>query len=401
MKMITRTVYLSLLCIMLSIASCNPEKRSEAELQHSGRLTRIQGQVMGGEGGEVVLEEMTAREYIPVDTVSCDGTGRFQIGWEPEKVAFYVLRTGAPGYVTLLVEPGEVIEFMGNIEHSGEFSVKGSAGSELLMELSRIHEQTLDSLSLIARRSMELSSSPDYSEKKLELDRQFDSISDAFRDYSEEFIHQNSHSLVILTALYNLYGQGLPVFHPVKDLEVYQFVDSCLTSRYPGFEVVDLLHSQLLEARVTGSPSEGTEGLARGEIAPDFVSSRPDGSALALSDLKGNYILLSFWAGWSKPSKEENRYISEIWNKYGHLPFRVLQVSLDSQKEVWLAAIEEGGLTWDHVSDLRRWETVVADLYHLDKIPSNYLIGPDGRIIDKDLFGTELVTRVDELLSTK
>ncbi len=231
------------------------------------------------------------------------------------------------------------------------------------------------------------------------LDLQFDSVTNAFQDFSLEFIHNNQESLAILIALYNLYGKGLPVFHPDEDLDVYRFVDSFLSQKYNGFDAVDLLHAQVLEAEAAKNNPSQNPGPAVGEIAPDFVSSTPDGSKMALSELRGNYVLLSFWAGWSKLSREENAILRNAWATFGHMPFRILQVSFDGDEEVWLNAVEQDTLDWYHLSELRRWETVVADLYHIEKIPANYLIDPAGNIVGVDLFGTELMDELERIFS--
>ena len=392
-----KTVYIILAGALMVASGCNRDKASEKEDDTSGNLTSINGILTDGAGEEVILEEMAAREFIPIDTVTCSGQGEFHVSFTPVRLAFYVLRTGPSGYVTLLIEPGEEIEFQGSYGQTDLYKVEGSGGSELLMVLAQEHKKTLDALGHITRKNMELRSEPGYTQLKKALDREFDSITTGFHEYSLDFIDRNQESLAILIALYNLYGQGLPVFHPERDLEVYGFVDSVLTPKYGDLEVVRLLHAQVLEARSPGGNEPQVPGPEKGEIAPDFVSSRPDGTQMALSDLKGKTVLLSFWAGWSKMSREENRYLKEAWQKYGKLPFRILQVSFDEDKEVWINAIEEEGLNWDHVSDLRRWETVVADLYQVDKIPSNFLIDPEGRIIGVDLFGNELIDNLENL----
>jgi peroxiredoxin len=398
--MIRNVTIVFLVCVYLVIPACKQGKPGEPARERAGLVTEIRGTLENGSGQKVVLDEMAAREFIPIDTVTCDDNGVFHIRFEPEQLAFYGLRTGPSGYTTLLIEPGEKIEFRGSYGRDDPYSVEGSEGSELLNVLSAEHRNTLDALGKITRRNMELQSSPDYSALKPELDRQFDSITTAFRAYSLDFITSHRESPAILIALYNLYGQGLPVFHPGKDLDVYKYVDSVLTARYGDLEAVELLHAQIIEAETSGGYGMLT-GPGIGEIAPDFVSSRPDGTQMALSDLKGNYVLLSFWAGWSKLSREENIYLKEAWTKYRNQPFRILQVSFDNNKDVWLGAIEEERLDWDHISDLKRWETLVADLYHVERIPSNYLIDPEGRIVAVDLFGQELIENLEVLFSKK
>jgi len=342
---------------------------------------------------------MAVREYIPIDTVSCDEKGRFQIQFKPEHVAFYVLRTKNQGYITLLIEPGENLIIRGNYKHEGQYIVEGSEGSKQLLELATEHKRTLNSLRNISRKTMEYRDLPDYPDRKRKLDQEFDSITSSFKSYSLDFIKHNQESLSILIALYNLYGQGLPVFDPARDFQSYRMVDSLLRKVYPEFEAVQLLQAQVLEAETLKQKNEQDRPPELGKIAPDFVSSRPDGSQLALSDLKGNYVLLSFWAGWSKPSREENQYLKDAWRQHKQQNFRILQVSFDDERATWTKAIDKDGLNWIHVSELKRWESPVADLFRVEKIPSNYLIDPEGKIIAQDLFGNNLLNKLDNLYS--
>lgn len=389
----------ALVCISLLALACNRSRQVIPEPASMKDQVRIDGFFMGGEGRQVSFEEMAVREYIPIDTLVCDGEGRFQINFESGQTAFYVLRAGPSGYITMLIEPGEIITIRGQYGQTDTYRVEGSAGSEQLMRLAAEHKRTLAELGEITRLNMEYQDRATYRDLKMQLDVKFDSITASFRNYSQTFIERNHESLSILIALYNLYGRGLPVFDPGKDFPTYLFVDSILQSRYPEFEAAGLLHAQILESKTFIEADEPDRRPGMGEIAPDFVSSRPDGSQIALSDFKGRYVLLSFWAGWSKPSREENHFLKDAWRQFGMLNFSILQVSFDEEKETWTGAIEQDGLTWDHVSDLRRWESAVADLYQVEKIPENYLINPKGRIIARDLNGDELVEQLENLLS--
>ena len=119
---------------------------------------------------------------------------------------------------------------------------------------------------------------------------------------------------------------------------------------------------------------------------------------MALSDLKGKYVLLSFWASWSKLCREENKILTRALERFGDLNFRILQVSVDDNKAAWTLAIDTDRLNWDHVSDLNRWETPLVDLYGVEKIPFNVIIDPSGKIIEKDLYGEQLLSKLDHLL---
>lgn len=397
--MIKHSGFYLLIFLMLLVSGC--KQKTPAVNIGGGRekTTEIRGALLNGAGERVLLEEMGAREYIPVDTVECDDSGTFHISYSQNQVAFYVLRYGSSGYYTLLMEPGESADFKGQLEESDSYSIKGSPGSELLQTLAAEHKKTLEALGVITRKNMEYVSSPDYSALKQHLDLQFDSITSAFQSYSTRFIHENASSPAILIALYNLYGQGFPVFHPNKDFAVYHFVDSVLMVHYSELEIVQLLHAQVAEAEQVMQSHQQAYWLQKGEIAPDFVSSRPDGSQMALSDLRGNFVLLGFWASWSNLCREENRTLVKARERFEEMNFRILHVSVDDNKAAWTGAIEEDGLDWDHVSDLKRWETPVVELYGVEKIPFNMIIDPAGKIVETNLYGEQLLSKLDYLLN--
>ena len=229
-----------LIFLLLLASGCNQNSASKSPGETTEKTTEIRGTLLNGDGEEVLLEEMGAREYIPVDTVRCNDAGEFTISFLQERIAFYVLRYGPSGYLTLLMEPGETIEFKAELEDKNAYSIKGSPGSGLLQILAAEHKKALDALGQIARKSRELVSSPDYTSIKLELDRQFDSITTEFQDYSIAYIHENPESPAILIALYNLYGQGVPVFHPRTDFPVYSFVDSVMMIHHSSGSIMSL-----------------------------------------------------------------------------------------------------------------------------------------------------------------
>lgn len=140
------------------------------------------------------------------------------------------------------------------------------------------------------------------------------------------------------------------------------------------------------------------KGTMVGYPANNFTQNSPDGKPLKLSDFKGKYVLVDFWASWCGPCRQENPNVVAAYNKYKDKDFTILGVSFDSNKDKWLEAIQKDNLTWPHVSDLKGWGNEVGKMYSITSIPQNILIGKDGKIVAKNLRGPALEEKLAEII---
>lgn len=143
------------------------------------------------------------------------------------------------------------------------------------------------------------------------------------------------------------------------------------------------------------------ENLSVGRKAYDFTRKDTAGVAVKLSDFKGKYVLLDFWASWCGPCRKENPNLVKTFAAFKDKNFTIISVSLDNEtkRSAWLAAIKADGIGgWTHLLDLNGFQGDVAQLYGINAIPSNFLLDPEGKILAKDLVGEALDKKLESLL---
>ena len=199
----------------------------------------------------------------------------------------------------------------------------------------------------------------------------------------DKFIKSKPRSLVSAFVLRATYQFNEDI---IKLENRYKLLDATVKNSVAGKE----LNAFINESKIGAI---GTQAL-------DFTQPDTTGTPISLSSFRGKYVLVDFWASWCGPCRNENPNVVENFKKFSNKNFTVLGVSLDrpGQKDKWINAIKEDGLTWTHISDLQFWNNSAAVLYNIKGIPQNILVDPQGKIVAKNLRGPALEEKLCELL---
>lgn len=161
--------------------------------------------------------------------------------------------------------------------------------------------------------------------------------------------------------------------------------------------IVTQYNQMMMEKDKPASPARASAPTV-GSMAPEFTMNDTEGKPFSLSQLKGKYVLIDFWASWCAPCRGENPNVVAAYNQYKDKNFTILGVSLDENKEKWLQAIKADKLSWKQVSDLQGWDNATVPMYGYDGIPYNVLIDPSGKIIATSLREAALQQKLAEVL---
>ncbi|WP_025146421.1 AhpC/TSA family protein [Pedobacter jeongneungensis] len=276
-----------------------------------------------------------------------------------------------------------------NITITGKDSIKTATikGSTLTDESKRVDALLGPIYGKLQALNKEYAEQPEAKKQDktyvLELENRAKVIEKEIFDAKISYVKQNPSKYMALMALNSTLGPG---FDAIEMEKIFAGISPELKNSFFGKQVAERIAT-------FKKTQEGVE-------AQDFTQPDVDGKIVKLSDYRGKYVLIDFWASWCAPCRRENPNVLKVYEQYKSKGFEVLGVSLDkaADKAKWLKAIADDKLTWKQVGDLKGWENAAAALYDVKAIPMNFLIDPSGKIIAKDLRGTVLEAKIKEIL---
>jgi thiol-disulfide isomerase/thioredoxin len=226
-------------------------------------------------------------------------------------------------------------------------------------------DKALDSLSDVLQATVT-------AESKLDLEQKMTALNDQLTAINMEYIKAHPSSILAVDML-NIYAS---TWGKAIASELYGLLNPAMKETEQGKEIKDFI--------------AWNKGLKIGDHFADFKQPNASGEMVSLTDIKGKYVLIDFWASWCGPCRIANPELLRIFNDFKGKGFNILGVSLDDNKRDWLEAIQKDKLIWENVADMKGDKNRAALMYGITSIPDNFLLDTKGVIIAKNLSNKEL-----------
>jgi peroxiredoxin len=376
------SVALVIVMVLLGCSSNGQQAKNDGswEVTVSGKVGHPQS------GGSIIIMEMTKNGTGWQDKIDLNSNYTFSKKVRLKEPGYYKLNFYNKQTVDLILYKNDVEVIVDGNDPSGFFEVKGSPEIDLI-KYAQLTVGGVQSSPEAQKLMGDFNKAVAANDQKsiATLQNEYQKL---VRQASDKVVARLKDSPPSLGVINILQGQLID-----KDtyFDLYLSTADKLKKEWPDYTHAKDFVEMVDKMRV----------LSVGQVAPEISLPNPDGVVVPLTSLRGNYVLVDFWAKWCGPCRRENPNIVKAFNRYKDKGFTVYGVSLDRTREDWLQGIREDGLTWTHVSDLKFWQSEAAKTYNITAIPFSLLLDPNGVIVAKNLRGAALDDKLAEIFNKK
>ncbi len=356
----------------------------------SSELYKIKGQLSNVENQVVYLEQLKFTEAILLDSVKMDEKGSFTMNVPFKDEGLYSLRINDQQMMFVLDNSPITIE--GNGSALEQAKVTGSKGSDILKGYNEKMNVFMANILTLNQQQEDLMIQGAGAEEFTALEKEQETQFDAVKAYLKSFVDTTTSQTVAIVSAANFLNDP-------NEISYLEDLNKSFDKRFNKRTEFGKEFSKLLSEKLIANEAQNKGNLKIGEKAPDFTLPKANGEMFSLSDYRGQYVLIDFWASWCAPCRKENPNVVKNYKQFKDQNFTVFGVSIDEDKAAWLKAVKDDQLTWEQVIDTDGWQSKAARLYNVSSIPSNFLVDPEGNIIATNLRGSELERELNRLIN--
>ncbi|WP_129713888.1 TlpA disulfide reductase family protein [Pedobacter sp. SYP-B3415] len=335
-----------------------------------------------GDNKKVFLYGLNDGQMIPIDSTVLSASGEFKFTRRVTGADFYRVGAGNSEYMFIAKNGDDVSLDADLTDPQQNYKIEGGEDIDKLTEFNKLRGEFGKKLAAIQQRfEAEVEANP--AQRSVIYQRiqpEYRSIEAAMHAAVLKFANDNKASLAGFYAANTL--------SPIEyESELIKFSDA-IKGKFAGNAAVEKFNKQM----------DGLKTVSVGQPAPAFTLPSIDNKPVSLSDFKGKYVLIDFWASWCQPCRQENPNIVRMYNKFKGNNFTILGISLDTDAAAWKQAIAADDLTWTHAGELKDFNGPTVEKYRVQAIPTSYLVDPSGKIIAKNLRAEALDTFLTKTL---
>jgi len=350
--------------LALTITSCKDKNafKISGTLEHPGKIKKV------------YLLESDSTHINMVDSTNLSENNEFEFKRTAPYATLYKMRIGTAIF-DLIAQNGDDIVFKTDLDDAGHaYAVSGSQESEKIQELNKLEN-------VYGAKSEKIMS--EYQQKVQAIGHESDSLMNIYKPL---FMSVQDESSKVVMKFVDDNKTSLAGFYAATTLDPNRY-EQQLVAYADG--MADNLKSNP-SVRLFVAQMEAVKPISVGHKAPEFTINSVDDKTIKLSDYKGKYVLVDFWASWCGPCRQEMPNVVKQYAAYKGKGLNILGVSLDETKDPWVKAAKEMNMTWPQASELKKWDGPTEKLYAIQAIPANFMIDPQGVIVAKNITGPDL-----------
>jgi len=330
-----------------------------------------------------LLENDTTGRPVVIDSSALSDRNKFSFKRETLYPNLYKLQVGSTMF-DLIAKNGDDITFKTNAQDTtNKYELSGSEDSEKIQEFNKLSNK-------FGKITEQIVNEFNYKTKVLHQESAplFDIAAERFKKNQKDYF-------VVVTKFMNDNKSSLAGFYASTALDpiacepdLIKYADD-IRGKFAGNTAVDQFIKKM----------DYVKPLSVGHKAPDFMLVDEVYKPVRISDFKGKYLMIDFWASWCAPCRKENPNVVKMYAKFKGKGLNILGVSLDEKREDWTRAIAADHLTWQQVSEFKNFNGPIVKSYHVEAIPSNFILDPQGNIVAKNITGADLEDFLNKTLS--